>query len=218
MVEVYASEEEQVESIKKWWAENWRSIFGGVALGLAIVFGWRYWVAYQTNLGEQASIHFEQLLQALNTGNQELVGRQTQTLKNEFGSSPYAVFAALAQARAHVDQGNLKGAQSELQWALDKSRDPGLQHIARLRLGRILLSLGDTAGAAELIRQVDAGTFTGEYAELEGDIALARKDLEQARTAFTKALTAKPATAAFIQMKLDDIAPVAQASQASGGK
>ncbi len=37
------TEEEQVEALKDWWKENGRSLLLGVALALAIVFGWKGW-------------------------------------------------------------------------------------------------------------------------------------------------------------------------------
>jgi predicted negative regulator of RcsB-dependent stress response len=40
-VDVYTTEDQQVEALKRWWKENAKSILLGVALGLAAVFGWR---------------------------------------------------------------------------------------------------------------------------------------------------------------------------------
>ena len=38
----YETDEEKVEAIKGWWKENGISVVGGLALGLAAVFGWLF--------------------------------------------------------------------------------------------------------------------------------------------------------------------------------
>ena len=40
-MDVYKTEEEQVEAIKKWWQENGMSIIAGVVIGITAIFGWR---------------------------------------------------------------------------------------------------------------------------------------------------------------------------------
>ena len=42
-MDIYASEEEQVQAIKKWGKENGPGIIAGLILGLGALFGWRYW-------------------------------------------------------------------------------------------------------------------------------------------------------------------------------
>jgi predicted negative regulator of RcsB-dependent stress response len=40
MVEDYLSDREQEEALRAWWRDNWRWILGGIALGVALLFGW----------------------------------------------------------------------------------------------------------------------------------------------------------------------------------
>ena len=40
-MDVYKTEEEQVEAIKKWWNENGKSIIVGIVVGITAIFGWR---------------------------------------------------------------------------------------------------------------------------------------------------------------------------------
>jgi predicted negative regulator of RcsB-dependent stress response len=56
------TDEEKAEAIKKWWKENGIAVVSGVAIGLAAIFGWRAWTNYQEQLGQQASLTFEELL------------------------------------------------------------------------------------------------------------------------------------------------------------
>ncbi len=41
-MEIYNSEEQQVEAIKRFWKENGTAIIAGVVLGLGGLYGWRY--------------------------------------------------------------------------------------------------------------------------------------------------------------------------------
>ena len=37
------TDNEQEEQLRRWWSENWLWIVGGIALGLALLWGWQYW-------------------------------------------------------------------------------------------------------------------------------------------------------------------------------
>ncbi len=204
-MDVYATDEEQVEAIKKWWKENWRSIFGGVALGLGLVFGWRAWVAHTTGIGEQASVYFEQMANLMQTGQTELASQQAERLRSEFSATPYAVFAALAQAKMHLGKGDAGAAKASLEWALNTTDQEGMRHVIRLRLGRVLLQAGDVSAATGILPATVPSAFAGEYAELEGDIAVAKGEPAIARAAYARALQGGAGNKALIQMKLDDL-------------
>ena len=42
-MDIHRTEEEQVEAIKTWWKANGTSVIVGVVLGVAVIFGVRYW-------------------------------------------------------------------------------------------------------------------------------------------------------------------------------
>jgi len=210
-MDVYTTEEQQVEALKKWWKENGTSVLAGVGLGLAAIFGWRAWVAHQASVGEQASVVFEQLMMSVRIGAKESADRQAEVLTTNYESTPYAVFGALAQARMMLEAGDSAGARTRLQWVLEHAGEAGLKQIARLRLARILLSEGDLDGATKVLGGADAGSFAGEFAHLRGDIAVAREDFAEARTAYQHALDNDVGNAALVQMKLDDLPPVPDA-------
>ena len=184
---VYQTEEEQVEAIKKWWKENGTSVVAGVVIGLGAVFGWQGWNSYQDRMGKEASVAFSQLLGAVNAGNTESASKQAELLRVEYESSNYAMLAAMAQARLKLEQGDSAAARSQLEWTLQNSDDDSLKTLAQLNLARILLSEGDLDGAAGLAA-ISEGGFAADFAELRGDIATARKQLEEARDAYSQAL------------------------------
>lgn len=207
-MEAYSTEEQQVEAIKQWWKENGASVIGGVVLGMAAVFGWKAWVGHQAEVGTQASVLFERLAGSVDAGASEAAKAQAEQLIKEYEGTPYAWFAALAQAKVQVEAGDTKAARASLEWVLAQTDQPGVQQLARLRLARVQLSAGEMDAAAATLAGVEAGAYGGEFANIEGDIARARGDLAAARTAYQHALENDVGNPRLVQMKLDDLAAV----------
>ncbi|PLY15620.1 MAG: hypothetical protein C0631_06685 [Sedimenticola sp.] len=205
-VDVNLSEEEQVEALKKWWKENGKSLIGGVVLGLGLVFGWRAWVQHNQTVAEQASYQFEQLTNAVAAGANDSAVKMAEQLISEHADSSYAVFAALNIAKVKLEQGDNAGARIDLKWALEHSSEPSLKQIASLRLARVMLDAGDIDSASALVSQTAVAAYSGELAELRGDIALAQGDKEKARQAYEEALANLDGNTAILKMKLDDLA------------
>ncbi len=63
-MDVYKTEEEQVEAIKKWWQENGKSIIAGVVIGITAIFGWRAYDNHTAVQAEAASTLYEQMIGA----------------------------------------------------------------------------------------------------------------------------------------------------------
>lgn len=205
-MDVNLSEEEQVEALKKWWKENGKSLIGGVVLGLGLVFGWRAWVEHNQTVAAQASFQYEQLNNAVAAGSYESAIKIAEQLITEYADSTYAVFAALNMAKVKLEQGDKPGARIDLKWAMDHSKDEGLKQIASIRLARVMLDEKDIDAASAIIGQMPANAFSGELAELKGDIALAQGNTEAARQSYEQAITSLDSNTAVIQMKLDDLA------------
>jgi predicted negative regulator of RcsB-dependent stress response len=204
-MKVYQTEEEQVEAIKKWWKENGTSVVAGLVIGLGAVFGWQGWNSYQDRIGGEASVAFYQMLNAVDNRNSELAAQQAERLQTDYASTSYAVLAAMTQARLKVEEGDTNAARARLEWAMQNAADDSLKTLSQLNLARLLLSDGDLEGASKLAT-VDQGGFAGEFAELRGDIAVAKKELSAARDAYAQALALNVGNAELVQMKLDDLA------------
>ena len=201
---VYETEEEQVESLKKWWKENGKSIVAGLVIGLGSIFGWQSWNQHVDNTGAQASIAFEQMMQAVTQGDQTSASKQAELLRIEFESTAYADIAALTQARVKLEQGESAAAKAQLKWVMTHTKDQGLEQIARLRLARVLLSDGELDEASAQLIDIKQ-PFAAEFAELRGDIAAARNDLEQARQAYQEAIELEAGNRTMIEIKIDDL-------------
>ena len=205
---VYETDDEKVEALKKWWKDNGLSVAAGIGIGLAAVFGWRGWVGYPDAVGKQASAAFEQLLAAADSGNTESALKQSELVTSDFGSTAYATLAALVRARVELEAGNVPGARAALEEAIAKAPDPGLARIAALRLARVEFGAGDMVAAKALLDEHDKdGSFAGDFAALRGDIAAAEGRMDEAREAYEQALAAGAADPELLELKIDNLPP-----------
>ncbi|MBK1631010.1 hypothetical protein CKO31_09705 [Thiohalocapsa halophila] len=200
------TDEEKVEAIKRWWKANGVAVIGGVVIGLGAVIGWRTWVEYRTSLAERGSIAYEQLLMTAEAGDAASAQKQVEAIVDDYGSTPYAMFAELTRARLALSADDPAGAEAALRAAIDRAPDPALATLAALRLARVQLDRGELAAAADTIdRYGDDAAFTADFAALRGDIAAAEGRIEDARAAYQRALDGGVANARLIELKLQDL-------------
>lgn len=211
-MDIYATDEEKVEAIRKWWKANGTTLITGVLLGLALLFGAKAWIAYRHKQADQASNIYTQVMDALATNNSQVAIQASEQLTTSYSSSTYAVLATMALAKFQLHRGKNKAAQADLQWALKHVDESGIKQIVRLRLARVMLAEKDYTGAAKVLDQIkDPGAFKAEYAELRGNLAMAQGKSDAARKAYDEALGALPADApgperGLFQARRDDAA------------
>ena len=216
-MDVYKTDEEQAETIKRWLRENGMSLVTGLLLGLAVLFGFKSWTEYGERKAEQASNLYVQYTSARAQGLDAAVQHYDALIK-DFAGSEYAVLASLDMAKAQVGKNDLAAARAHLQWALDHARTEGVKLATRLRLARVELAAGEIDAAERLIAGSADPGFAALYEELRGDIAAARGDLTAAHDAYERALAAMPENLpgrALIEAKRDDAVRESAAGQAS---
>ena len=121
-------EEEQIESLKRFWQDYGTPILVGVVLAAAVFVGWNYWQKSRFSEATKAAAVFQDMLAAvqrsqLNPDDKAAntdVQRLAKTLKDDYGSTPYALSAGLLQARQATDRNDLKEAEKQLRWVLDQ--------------------------------------------------------------------------------------------------
>ena len=64
-MELYDTEEQQVEAIKDWWKENGKAVALGAVVGLGGIFGWRYYQDMQVSAQDAASQAYTSALTTL---------------------------------------------------------------------------------------------------------------------------------------------------------
>jgi predicted negative regulator of RcsB-dependent stress response len=205
-VEIYDSEEEQVAALKAWWKENNRSVIAGAALGVALILGWNYWQSQKLAQAEQASALYGELMDFVSKDKTDSAEKVSEQIVKQYGSTSYANYAPLMQAKLKVTAGDLPAAKAILEAQMKKG-DKTLQNVARIELIRLMLATKEYEKGLQLIAEVDPAStksFSASYEELTGDLYVALDRLGEARTAYQNALR-EGANSPLLQFKLDDI-------------
>ena len=207
-MDIYQTEDEQVEALKKWWKENGNSAIFGVVLGLGAIFGWREWQDYQLEQAASASTLYQQMIAAARDENGSEISKFADDIRVNYGNTAYAVFARLAQAKQAVENNELDAALENLRWALDNTDEQGLRHIITLRMARVLMAQSKTEEARKLVSSGDHGEFSVAYLELQADLLRKEAKIKDAREAYMEAIKVAKAEnqdTAILDMKLDDL-------------
>jgi predicted negative regulator of RcsB-dependent stress response len=206
-VEIYDTEEEQVEALKRWWKENSTSTIVGLVMGLVIILDWNYWQDHKKEQAAQASATYDQLLKALDEGKNESADKLAERMKEQFKGTEYAAFSGLFEAKLKTQQGDLAAAKQILKTAASESNKQ-LSNIAKIRLVRLMLATGEYEQGLQVINSVDAkeaASYSANYDELVGDLYVALDRLDEARTSYQNAMrNGQPSP--LLQFKIDDLA------------
>jgi predicted negative regulator of RcsB-dependent stress response len=217
-VDEYLSDDERLEMAKKWWRENYRSILLGALIAVVVVGGWRYWQYRTQSRSEAASALFTDLETAMQKHDQAGALKLGDQIMDQYADTAYATHAALNLAQLQVSTGKLPEGEKLLQWAMEHGKDPGLQLLARLRLGRAQLAAGDAKSALSTLKTPDVNGFTPLFDELRGDAEAKLGDNDQARAAYKQALaewSEELGDSSMVQMKLDSLPAPASTTPAA---
>lgn len=169
-------EHEQSRRVQDWLRRNGAGLVGGIALGLAAVYGWRWWQDEQVGRQMRAGDAYQQAVDAL-----EAQGVGAASKVSALPEGNYRTLAALTLAKAQVDAGQRDAALATLRGAMPK--DAALREIIQLRIARLLLDAGKHA---EALKGVQGDSAAVE--ELRGDVQVAQGDRNAARESYRKAL------------------------------
>lgn len=207
-MEDYLNEKEQWERVLKWVREQGPWALAAVVVVAAGYAGWHFW---QTRIEQRyvsAASRYEAILEAFGRNNIDGGLKLADDLIKDFPSSAYADQANLAVARVQVEHAQLDQAAARLGQVLGATRDPELALIARLRLARVQLAQGKPDDALKTLNAVDPGAFAARYAQVRGDIFMAKGD----RTAALKEYRAARESAGetldtgLLDLKIDELA------------
>ena len=208
-MDIYASDEEKGEDIKRWWRENGLSVIAGVVLGVAILLSGRYWFSQEKMLSASASFLYQQTSQLIAEGKVVEAEPIVDELFSSYSSTPYAIFAAFEMAKHNVDSGDIEGAKPYLDWVISNGDLSGHINIARLRLGHLLLQQGHLEQALTVVREVKAIEFKSLISELTGDIYISQGKKAEAAIEYGTALGLSEQNdprGLVLKLKLDDVA------------
>ena len=133
-MEHYASEQEQVEALKRWWKDNGRPLVFGLAIGIAALAGYRYWDAMQTARAEDASQNYSAMLQMMNDQRIDDARTTGQAIIDTYPDSTYARLSALLLAKLAADTEDYARARELLTPLVEGAGDSEVAPLARARL------------------------------------------------------------------------------------
>jgi predicted negative regulator of RcsB-dependent stress response len=208
-VEIYSSEEQQVEAIKRFWQEYGKAILTGVVLGLAALYGFRFYQAEQRGAAEAASTQFSQLVEQRDAAaaSEDWLAQAQGFMAASEGNN-YAVMAALLAAKDAVALQQYDKAAEQLNWVLTHSTQPEVLAVTQLRLARLQREQGKLDDALVTLAKAVPDSFTALQAELKGDVLVQADKLAEAKAAYQLALESAGQNKQLLQIKLDELAHV----------
>ena len=207
-MDVYSTEQEQIEAIKKWWSENGKSAVFGVVLGLGAIFGWRTWQEYIIAQTEAASEIYQQSLVSASQDDRDQAREQAMRVINDYSDTGYVVMARLVHAYVDSLDSDYDGAEEQLRLALDATENETIKQEINLRLARIYITNNKLSEAMSVLESVPHESFSSQYHELKGDIYVQQGDIVNARQSYQQAIDDAQSTAfdtSLLNLKINSL-------------
>jgi predicted negative regulator of RcsB-dependent stress response len=156
---------------------------------------------------EEASLLYEGMLQAVRQKDVKKASEQALTLTEQYPRTSYAPLAALMLARIDLEKRNLPKATEHLQLAVRLGEKGPVEHIARVRLARLLMSEDKLDEALKLLSIPETEGYITLYEEAKGDVYFKQNDLAKAKACYLAALKAAPSgvPTTSLQLKYSDL-------------
>ncbi|MDN5680265.1 MAG: YfgM family protein [Ewingella sp.] len=204
-MEVYTTENEQVDAVRRFFAENGKALAIGVVLGIAALGGWRYWQSHESSAMADSSVAFQQ-------ANQAVTDKKAQGVENlekfaQSNKNNYGVFASLQLADHFVEAKDFANAEKQLVAAQSQAKEENLLSLVSLRLARVQSQQKKFDDALKTLDGVKGEGWIALQQDVRGDVLLAKGDAKGAREAFSKGLDSKPSQTLqnVLRMKLNNL-------------
>ncbi|KAA8671258.1 YfgM family protein [Pantoea dispersa] len=204
-MEVYSNENEQVDALRRFFANNGKALAVGVIVGIAALGGWRFWSSHQEGTDKAASAQYQQLTSAMQADKPQTL-EAVASFASE-NNNTYGALAALDLAKQYVAANQLDKAITLLQSGLKDTKDANLQAVINLRLARIQLQQNQADAALTTLNNVKGDGWTAIVADIRGEALLSKGDKQGARDAWSKGAEsqASPALKQMLQMKMNNL-------------
>ncbi|WP_084605311.1 YfgM family protein [Psychromonas aquimarina] len=213
IIEGYETEEQQVDAIKNWWKENGNTLIIGAVVGLAGLWGWRFYNESIVTAQETASQAYSDVLVKFEAQGSESGLDEMKAFIADNSDNNYGVLASLLLAKEAVVQKQFDVAKTQLVTLQSQNTYAPLNAVINLRLARVEAELGEYDQALKTLELITEEAFLAKAGQVKGSIYLQQGDLEKARSAFQDAVNAsKGRVDPVLQLQLDDLAVAADAA------
>lgn len=204
-MEVYSTENEQVDAIKQFFKNYGLTIVLAAVIGFGGVFGWKYWQSHQTNRLQESAGAFATVSEALAKPTPENIA-----LAEKFVTETNDIYGALASlelAQIAIDANDLVSGERHLTNAVAKVKNDAFADMLNLRLARVQLALDKTDATLVSLEQVKGKAWNGMKNYIRGDVLAKKGDNTGATTAYRSALTDENAGAirSLVELKLNNL-------------
>lgn len=204
-MEVYSNENEQVDALKNFFAQNGKALVVGVVLGVGALLGWRYWSHHQDSGSREVSASYQQVTSALDASKPASLDAVAKFASEN--SNTYGALASLDLAKRYIDNNQLDKAVQQLQSGLKSTKDANLQAVLNLRLARIQLQQKQPDAVLKTLESVKGDGWAAIVADVRGEALLSKGDAKGARDAWTKGIDfdASSSLKEMLQMKVNNL-------------
>ena len=192
-------EHEQEQRVRDWLRRNGLSIVGGVAVGIAAIWGWQSWQANRIAGSAADYARYQSVVSGIASSDLDKAAEQLKAMEAD-SDGIYVDLAALSLAKAQVEAGKLEEAITSLQGL---KVDGDFKAIVNQRIARLQIESGKPADALATL----AGADDASSLEISGDAQVALGKSELARDAYEKALAGLDEAAPqrrLLEIKLSD--------------
>lgn len=203
-MEVYSTENEQVDAIRRFFSQNGKFLVLGIVLALAALFGWNYWQSHQQTNMMDTSLSYQKATATLH-GEKKDTAPTEAFIKNN--GNNYGVLAALQLAQTLVEKNAFADAEKQLAWAQNQTKDDNLKALVDIRLARVQLQENKLDHALKTLDQINAPGWVAVAQNIRGDVLVKKGDAKAAREAYSKGLASDGSQAlqALLRIKLNNL-------------
>ncbi len=205
-MDIYTTEEQQAEAIKKWIKDNGAAVVIGIVLGLAGLKGWDYWKERNLRQHAQASTEYEAILPFIDKASVSELETQLDAFATRNDANVYYDFLQFKLAKKAIAENNLEAAASAFRRVIKNPAHEVIDNIARYRLARIAIAQNKPQQALDLLNK-ETDAFKYLFSEVRGDAFLALGQNEKARQAYLVAQESLKGNGQdqTLEMKINDL-------------
>lgn len=204
-MEVYTNENDQVDAIKRFFANYGAPLVIGLVIGVGGVFGWNYWQSHKVNVLQESAQKYETINTQLRSGSEQgVIAAQKFAAETD---DVYSAMMGLELAQIAVDKGDLANAQTALSNALAKAKTVDMQDLINLRLARVQLAQGNADAAIASVANIKGKSWQATAQDVRGDALLHKGDKVGAKAAYAQGLESEGSQSlrGILTLKLNNV-------------